>query len=160
MLSKGATTIPFDGCDILHGSSNKLIQDVCECVENSDDLKKLKPQRDKLRWKKKKLQTYYVCASSTTEHNVAAMRLVYDTDYLIIDYLFIMPYMRNMGFGTIMVNFARFLALSNIQAPKVLITLSTKESSSFWISKGFLKCKIQDRKRLNPYDDTYLMVLR
>ena len=152
------TEVHFDDCLMCHGSSFKLIERVRKCIEQSKDLS-IQPERDKRRWKKSNMNTYYVCATSAKIKNAGSMRLVFDRHHMIIDYLYVHKAIRSMGVGTKLINFARTLALSDSQNPMMLLCLATKGSRKFWKAKGFMRTRYEEEDRLNPYDDTKLLVL-
>ena len=152
------TRVHFDDCVMCHGSSFKLIERVRKCIEKSKDLS-IKPQRDRRKWKRNKMSTYYVSASLEMKKNAGSMRLAFDRHHMIIDYLYVRKATRSMGIGTTLINFARSLALSDAQNPRMLLSLATKESRRFWKAKGFVRTRNEEEDRLNPYDDTNLLLL-
>ena len=153
-----ATEVEFDDCVMCHGSSFELIERVRECIEKSKDLS-IKPQRDRRRWKRNHMRTYYVSASLKTKKNAGSMRLAFDHHHMIIDYLYVRKATRSMGIGTKLINFARALALNHARNPRMLLCLATKESRKFWKAKGFVRTRNEEEDRLNPYDDTNLLVM-
>lgn len=145
-------------CVMSHGSSLKLIERVRKCIEKSEDLS-IKPQKDRRKWKRHNMSMYYVSANIGKRKNVGGMRLAFDRHHMIIDYLYVRESTRKMGIGTKLINFARTLALSEQQNPRMLLSLATKESRKFWKSKGFVRTRNEEEDRLNPYDDTKLLLL-
>ena len=78
---------------------------------------------------------------------------------MIIDYLYVRKATGSMGIGTKLINFARALALSDARNPRMLLCLATKESRKFWKAKGFVRTRNEEEDRLNPYDDTNLLLM-
>lgn len=148
----------FDNCVMCHGSSLRLIEQVRKCIEKSKNLS-IKPHTDRRRWSKKNMTMYYVSASIARKKNVGSMRLAFDRHHIIIDYLYVHKATRNMGIGTRLINFARMLALSDPINSRMLLSLATKESRKFWKQKGFRRKVNEEEYRLNPYDDTVLLLL-
>ena len=148
-----------EGSLMEHGSSSDLIKKVENCIATSDSIEPIKHEKDKKKWALKKMQMYYVCASFDYEMNVAAMRIVYNDDYFIIDYLYVVEYMRKEGVGKIMVNFARVLALCDVSKTRLLLCFAIEESCAFWMLQGFALKFNKKVARLNPYKDTFCLVL-
>lgn len=150
--------IVFYDCVMCHGSSFQLIERVRKCIEKSKDLS-IKPQTDRRRWKRHNMNTYYVSASFKRKKNAGSMRLAFDRHHMIIDYLYVRKATRSMGIGTKLINFARTLALGDPLNPRMLLSLATTESRKFWKEKGFVRKRNEEEDRLNPYDDTTLLLL-
>ena len=111
------TRVHFEDCVMCHGSSFQLIEQVRKCIEKSKDLS-IKPQRDRRRWKRNNMKTYYVSASFKRKKNAGSMRLAFDHHHMIIDYLYVRKGTRSMGIGTKLIKFARTLALSDAGNPQ------------------------------------------
>lgn len=144
-------------CIIQHGYSKELIKSVTNCIKISDELAHIKPRKDKRNWNDSHMTLHYVCLSADTESNVSSMRLVYDDSYCVIDYLYTVPYARNMGIGRTMIAFATRFAMTDF--PRILLCLATEDSCLYWMSNSFVLKSIEDEERLNPYDDTHLLTL-
>lgn len=142
---------------IEHGCSKHLVNRVTQCIKISDELAYINPRKDKKKWTKSGMMVRYVCLSTDTELNICSMRLVYDSTYCIIDYLYTVPYARRMGLGTKMVAFATRFAMSDV--PRMLLCLATEDSCVYWMSHGFVLKENDEKDRLNPYNDTHLLTL-
>ena len=138
----------IDGMFYTHGTSLNLMRVVGEMIQtNGDDLSEINPTRDWTKWQKRKLSLYYVVLSHKDEP-VACMRLVYDSQFVVIEYLYTLPYMRGRSFGSMLIHFIS-------ERYSSLFVISTEDACAYWIFHGFTEEDNSDR--LNPYNDTYLL---
>lgn len=138
----------IDGMFYTHGTSLNLMRIMGEMIQtNDDDLSEINPTRDWMKWKKKTLSLYYVILSQEDEP-VSCMRLVYDSENVVIEYLYTLPERRGRSFGNMLIQFI-------CERSSNLSVISTEHACAYWITRGFHET--HESQRLNPYDDTYLL---
>lgn len=136
---------------ITHGTSLQLMSRVAQCLQTAD-LHDINPTKDWKKTKKRKLQLYYVTATTAYQECASCMRLLYDDDYMIIEYLYTLEECRCQGIGRLLVEFITELAVD-----KTMCVISTNDACSYWMSRGFEWYESKDTDRLNPFNDTFLL---
>tara|TARA_B110000008_G_C16823984_1_gene505798 strand:- start:417 stop:905 length:489 start_codon:yes stop_codon:yes gene_type:complete len=147
------TYILDDNVCITHGSSLNLMSKIGICLQDSD-LKDINPTKDWKRWKKCGLQNYYILTQTAVQECAACMRLLYDEQKLIIEYLYTVPDARGLGLGKKLVDTCRFLAKDMKLS---LYVLSVEEAVIYWMNLGFIWIESEDDSSINTYTDTFMM---
>ena len=139
------------GILITHGTSLRLMATVFECIQDSD-LKDINPTKDWKRCRRRHLQNYYMVVTTMEYECASCMRLLYDADTCIIEYLYTVPEARSQGLGKKLCEFCRILA-----DQRAFCVIATEDACAYWMSLGFIWDESKDTKTLNEFDDTYLM---
>ena len=140
-----------DNLLITHGTSLLLMAMVFDCIQDSD-LHDINPTKDWKQCKKRRLHHYYVTATIEEVECASCIRLLYDADRCIIEYLYTVPECRSHGLGRKLVEFCRVLAGS-----RAFCVISTEDACAYWLGLGFIWDESKDTKALNEFDDTYLL---
>ena len=153
---------------IMYGTSLKLMKDVCEFVNESDEFHRIDPSKDWDEWKSRRpeFSLYYIALHDYSQDQslVAAARLVLDglpkpsaphISRIIVDYSLTRDDQRNKGWASLLLDFIR--RMSNDMNAN-LYALATEDSCPYWMDKEFtLVHNTYLIARLNIFDDTHLL---
>ena len=136
---------------ITHGTSLCVITRVAECIQESD-LHNINPTKDWKKGKKRDLHNYYAFADTDELECASCVRLLYNTNTVIIEYLYTVPESRGLGVGTTLINFC-----TTLFGNRALHVIATEDACAYWMKLGFIWDKSKDTKSINEFDDTYLL---